>query len=395
MNIYDANNQLVLAVEVDDESYRYRAICGENELTLKYSLAVHVELPVGAYCDYQGQRYTLERPESFKMKHTRNFEYTVTMESYQAKAKIWKFRNPVDGRLKFPLTAKPVEHLQMFVDNMNRRDSGWTIGECVDDVEHLISYDHDYCWDALAKMASEFKTEFEINSKEVSLRKVEYNKNNPLSLSYGRGNGFKSGLGRSNSSDTPPVEILFVQGGSRNIDRSTYGNSELLLPAQQEISYDGEHFEDEQGYVSANARRYAVDNAGLSIHRADKQLSSMAEDSLDCSDSYPKRVGTISSVVVVNASKNFYDIVDESIPAALDYEDCLIAGETMTIIFPRVNLRETRQVLQITPGCLVNGDFSHFWPKVRQWHNTCQSFPDWKRWNYLCNEDSNVIHNMD
>ena len=105
MNIYNANNQLVLAVDVDDESYRYRAICGENELTLKYSLAVHVELPVGAYCDYQGQRYTLERPESFKMKHTRNFEYTVTMESYQAKAKIWKFRNPVDGRLKFPLTA--------------------------------------------------------------------------------------------------------------------------------------------------------------------------------------------------------------------------------------------------------------------------------------------------
>ena len=48
MNIYDANNQLVLAVDVDDESYRYRAICGENELTLKYSLAVHVELPVGA-----------------------------------------------------------------------------------------------------------------------------------------------------------------------------------------------------------------------------------------------------------------------------------------------------------------------------------------------------------
>lgn len=333
MNIYNANNQLILSVEVDDESYRYRAICGENELTLKYSLAVHIELPVGAYCDYQGQRYTLMRPENIKMHHSRNFEYTVTMESYQAKAKLWKFRNPVDGRLKFPLTAKPVEHLQMFVDNMNRRDSGWTIGECVDDVEHLINYDHDFCWDALGKMASEFKTEFEVNGKEVSLRKVEYNKNNPLSLSYGRGNGFKSGIGRSNSSDTPPVEILFVQGGSRNIDRSKYGNGDLLMPAEQEISYDGEHFEDEQGYIAANARRYAVDEAGLSIRRADKQLSSMAEDSLDCSDTYPKRVGTISSVVVVNAAKNFYDIVDNAIPAALDYGDCLIAGETMTVIF--------------------------------------------------------------
>lgn len=333
MQIFDNNGLLLLDVAVDDESYRYRAVCGENELTLRYSLAEHVELPVGSYCDFQGQRYTLERPESFKMKHSRNFDYTVTMESYQAKAKIWKFRNPVDGRLKFPLTAKPVEHLQMFVDNMNRRDSGWTVGECVDDVEHLINYDHDFCWDALAKQASEFKTEFEINGKEVSLRKVEYNKDNPLPLSYGRGNGFKSGLGRTNSSDTQPVEILFVQGGSRNIDRSKYGSSDLLLPAGQEISYDGEHFEDEEGYIASNARRYAVDDAGLSIRRADKQLTSLAEDSLDCSDTYPKRVGTISSVVVVNAAKNFYDFIDNSIPAALDYEECLIAGETMTVIF--------------------------------------------------------------
>ena len=51
MEIYDINGNLILSVDVDDDSYRYRAICGENELTLKYSLAVHVELPVGAYCD--------------------------------------------------------------------------------------------------------------------------------------------------------------------------------------------------------------------------------------------------------------------------------------------------------------------------------------------------------
>lgn len=333
MKIYNSKDQLLLDVIVDDSSYRHRVIKGDHNLTLKYSLAEHVELPVGAYCQYQGERYTLERPESFQMKHSRNFEYTVIMEAYQAKAKIWKFRNTVDGRLKFPLTAKPIEHLQMFVDNMNRRDKGWTIGQCVDDVEHLISYDHDFCWDALGKMATEFKTEFEIVGKRVSLRKVEYNKSNPLPLAYGCGNGFKAGLGRSNSSDTPPVEILYVQGGTQNIDRSKYGNSELLLPKGQSIAYDGEHFEGEAGFNAANARRYVVDEQGLSIRRADKSLSSLAEDSLDCTTIYPKRVGTISSVVAVDASKNFYDIIDNSIPAALNFEKCLIAGETMTVIF--------------------------------------------------------------
>lgn len=333
MIIYNNLGYRVLDVEVDDNSYRNRVIMGDHSLTLYYSLPEHVEIPVGAYCEFQGEKFTLERPENFKMKHKRLFEYTVIFEAPEAKAKIWKFRNPVDGRLKFSLTAKPVEHLQMFVDNMNRRDTGWTVGDCVDGVETLIAYDHDFCIAALQKQASQFNTEYEFVGKRVSLKKVEYNKSAPLPLSYGRGNGFKSGVGRSNTGDTPPIEILFVQGGTDNIDPSKYGSSELKLPAGQTLSYDGEHFENEAGFVKANARNYVVDESGLSIRRYDKQLSSLAEDSLDCSEIYPKRVGTVSSVAVVDAGNNFYDIIDTGIPSTLNYEECLIEGETMTIIF--------------------------------------------------------------
>lgn len=342
MKIYDSNDQLLLDIAVDDSSYRYRAICGDHNLILKYSLAEHLELPVGAYCDFEGERFTLIRPEHLKMKHTRAYEYTVTFSGDQDKAKIWKFRNPVDGRLRFFLTAKPREHLQMFVDNMNRRDSGWSVGDCIEDVEKMISYDHDYCWDALSRMASEFETEFEIVGKKASLHKVEYNKSNPLSLSYGKGKGFKSGVGRSNSGDTPPVEILYVQGGDRNIDRSKYPEDEnlraisngcLLLPAGESIRYDGEHFEDEEGFISDNARTYQADDLGLSIRNIGRELSSLTEDSLDRSDDYPKRVGKVGKVVVVDEEKNFYDIIDGNIPEELNYEDYLIKDEQMTIIF--------------------------------------------------------------
>ena len=333
MKIYGSDGRLLIDVAVDDNSYRNRVIMGDHNLTLYFSLAEHVEIPVGAYCDYQNERYTLERPEALKMKHSRHFDYTVKMESYEAKAKVWIFRNPVDGRLKFPLTAKPHEHLQMFVDNMNRRDSGWSIGQCVDGAEVLITYDRVKCYDALGLMAQELNTEFEFNGKQVSLRKVEYNKSNPLPLSYGRGNGFKPNVGRSNSSESPPVEILFVQGGDRNIDRSKYGSGELLLPKLQTIGYDGEHFEDESGFNAASARRYVVDDLGLSIRRVDAVPTSYAEDSLDCTDIYPKRVGEVSSVAVVDADKHLYDIIDESIPADLDYSACLIEGEKMTIVF--------------------------------------------------------------
>ena len=351
MIIYNNVGNKVLEIEVDDNSYRNRAVMGDHSLTLYYSLPEHVEIPVGSYCEFQGETFTLKRPENFKMKHKRLFEYTVLFDPPEANAKVWKFRNPVDGRLKFSLTAKPHEHLQMFVDNMNRRDKGWTVGECIDGVETLIAYDHDFCIDALTRMASTFKTEYEFTGKRVSLRKIEYNKSNPLPLSYGCGNGFKPGVGRSNTGDNPPTEILFVQGGTDNIDPSKYGSSELLLPKNQTLAYDGEHFEDEDGFIAKNARRYVVDEAGLSIRRDDKQLSSLAEDSLDCSEIYPKRVGTVNTVVVVDEKNNFYDIVDTSIPSSLNYEECLIEGETMTVVFQT--------------GMLAGREF-----EVKYYHNT-------------------------
>ena len=333
MKIFNQLGYKVLDIEVDDNSYRHRVIMGEHSLTLYYSLPEHVELPVGSYCEFQGETFTLERPEAFKMKHSRYFEYTVTMEAPEAKAKIWKFRNTVDGRLKFSLTAKPVEHLQMFVDNMNRRDKGWTVGDCFDGVEQCINYDHAFCLDALKQQASEFKTEYEIVGKTVSLHKVEYNKTKPLPLSYGKGNGFVSGVGRSNYNDTPPIEILYAQGGTDNIDASEYGSSELHLPKNGTLKYDGERFEDENGFDESKARTYIADDKGFSIRRLDKTLSTLAEDSLDCTEIYPKRVGVVSEVVCVDAENNFYDIIDSAIPDTLNYEDCLIEGETMTIIF--------------------------------------------------------------
>lgn len=342
MKIYDKDGKLILDVEVGDNSFRNRQIMGDHNLTLYWSLAQHKEIPVGAYCVFEGERYTLLRPQNIKMNHSRSFDYTAVFSSSRDKATLWKFRNTVDGRLKFPLTAKPSEHLQMLVDNMNRRDSGWTAGECIDDTEKLISYDHDSCLDALARMAETFETEYEIDGKRVSLHKVEYGKSSPLALSYGKGKGFKPGVGRANSGDKPPVEILYVQGGDRNIDRSKYPEDEtqralangcLLLPAGKTLSYDGEHFEDEDGYAAANARQYVADDLGLSIRNAARTLSTLTEDSLDRSDDYPKRVGTVSSVVTVDEENNFYDIVDGSIPEELDYSECLIEGESMTVVF--------------------------------------------------------------
>ena len=333
MIIYSPTGETLLDVMPDDNSYRHRAIMGDNSLTLYFSLPQHVEIPVGAYCEHDDERYTLMHPESLKMHHTRHFEYTVELVAEQGKMSIWKFRNTVDGRLRFSLTAKPHEHLQMLVDNLNRRDSGWALGTCIDSPERVVNYDHAFCRDALAMIAKEFGTEYEIVGKRISLGAVEHDRANALPLSYGKGNGFVSGVARTNSEDAVPTEILYVQGGERNIDRSKYGASTLHLPVNAAIAYDGAHFEGETGYDTTRARRYRTDEKGFSVQRADRPLSSMAEDSVDLTDIYPSRVGTVGEVITANEKNHFYDFTDPTIPATLDFEQCLIAGEKMTVIF--------------------------------------------------------------
>ena len=321
VTIYGKSGGELLKIDVDDNSYRYRAIMNTHTVTLYYSLAEHVEIPVGSYIIYQAARYTLWAPENFKKHSTRNFEYTVEFGDNTELLKLYKYKDlsEIPYRVKFPLTAKPATFLKLLVDNMNLRDSGWRVGACIDASEKAISFSHEYCYDVLGRFASEWGTEWEIEDKTINLRKVEKFKSSPLPLSYGKGNGIKPGTGRANQGDKKPVSLLYVQGGERNIDYSKYKSKSLLLPKSQELEYEG--------------RRYVTDEHGMYIMRADRVTDTIVEDSYDASDIYPKRVGVVTSVEVVDTEKKFYDFVDSSIPDELNFNDCLIAGETMTVIF--------------------------------------------------------------
>lgn len=315
ITLYNGNQEIVLPVT--DDSYSYNAVMGENSLTLYFSSEKYIEIPIGSYCNFGGERYSLKKDSNFTKQGTRNFEYTLLLETDQADLKLWKIRNPVDNRIKFSYTATPREHLELFVANANRRSSGWSVGECIEGKEVTFEYNHTYIFDGLNDFASQSGTEWQITNKTVHLRKVEYNKSNPLVLSYGKGNGFKTGVGRE--TNDVPVEILLVQGTDKNIDFSKYGSKELLLPKSQTLDYEG--------------RTYITSADGLSIMNANRSMTTAHEDSLDCSEIYPSREGTVGSVIEVDADKNFYDFIDNSIPDDLNFEDYLIEGENMTIIF--------------------------------------------------------------
>ncbi|WP_315543513.1 hypothetical protein [Capnocytophaga leadbetteri] len=308
-----------------DESYRYRSIMGEHTLTLYFSLPTYTDIPTGAWCEFQGERYTLNQPAKVVKHNTHHFEYTLTMDSEGANLKNYKFRNPNDKTLKFPFTASPRYHIQILVDCLNSSPSfgggqgeDWQVGNCIEASEKLISYNHNNCLEALDMIAKAFETEYEIIGKTIHLHKIEYFKDNPLPLQYGKGKGFKTGVSRT--TEQSRITRLYVQGGERNIDRSKYGNKELLLPKSQEYIYEGVTF--------------VSDDKGLSIAIKNAQNNGFInEQSLDLSHIYPKRKGKVSAVFEVDKSKHFYDFTDTSIPQALNFWDMRINGEKMLIYF--------------------------------------------------------------
>ena len=311
-------NSTYIDVLPTDESYRYRSIMGEHTLTLYFALPSYTDIPTGAWCEFQGERYTLNQPAKVVKHNSRHFEYTLTMDSEGANLKNYKFRNPNDKTLKFPFTASPCYHVQILVDCLNMIDSGWQVGNCIEASEKLVSYNHNNCLEALDMIAKAFETEYEIIGKTIHLHKVEYFKNNPLPLQYGKGKGFKTGVSRA--TEQSRITRLYVQGGERNIDRSKYGNKELLLPKSQEYVYEGVTF--------------VSDDKGLSIAIKNVQNNGFInEQSLDLSHIYPSRKGTVSAVFEVDKAKHFYDFADTSIPQALNFSDLQIKGEKMVIYF--------------------------------------------------------------
>lgn len=349
-------NIQVLDVLPSDESECVRGVMEPNTLTLHFSLPYYVNIAAGAYCVFEGERYELVRPQVFAKNGNRKWDYTLTMESAQGLLAKWKVRNPADGSLEFPYTATPKQHIDLLIEILNTHaEQGgvrWRTGVCVEAAEKLINYNHTQLSEALSELATLFETEFEITSEEelgvayatIHFGRVEYNKDAPLSLSYGPNGGLLAGVKRENS-DAMAVARLFVQGTEDNITSARYnplgsavGSRRLLLPISQELGYDGTYFSDESGFNEMVGRTFKTSADGQSITLANDEGTAGNEDSLDCTDIIPTKELTITMVEREEATNSEgeryynYDIV-LSIPQDEDYRDYTVEGEIAYVAF--------------------------------------------------------------
>lgn len=351
---------------IADSSYRFSEIMGDDNVVVNFSMPVFFDFPIGCRINVDFIEYTLVELGNITKQNERWYDYTLTFESPAKQLSRYKFRNHVDGRLNFTLTAQPLEFLMHIITNLNQREgaNNWMFGDCIVSSEKTQSFSHNTILDALNAVAQLFETEWEIVNKTISLKKVEYNKANPITLSYGKGNGFVSGIARQLSGEKA-VDVLWVEGGDRNIDSQTYtyqktisGQTQTLhanklrLPRNAQFVYVPSTNEpDQYGNIDRGTiftlaawnaltpeqraqypdyMQVSTDEDGFGVSRT-TYINNGYEESLEATDIYPKKVLTVTAVTESNPSNHFWEIQDSN--NDVDYANCIIGGEQATIIF--------------------------------------------------------------
>ena len=300
-----------MKVYPSDESELTTGVMTSGKVVLHFRSDQDIKLEQGATIEFLGNTYTLIYPQETKKLWRGYLEYIATFYSSAEQLKHKLLKDPSNiARTSFVFAGSPTDFATLVARSMGHE---WSVGNCVaTSYDKTIAFKEESCWAALGRVADEFHTEWVVEGKSISLRKDERYKEDPLPLSYGKGNGFLSGVSQRGNADNLPISRLYVLGSSRNIDPTKYGASTLHLPK------------------SWSSERMRTDEAGNYIELLE---GNGAEGAMELSDLYPHRVGVVSSVVVANEAKHFYDIIDTSIPDELNYNDYRIRGEKAILKF--------------------------------------------------------------
>lgn len=314
ITIYSKGTQINLPTS--ENSYHEVSVGAIPKLVVETTSDKILTIPLGVHCSFRGEKFYLFTAPEVVKQSSREYRYTITFygEAQSLSTRKFKFlvEKPSDTRLKFSLSGTPRFFLEQIIRNMGE---GWKIGACIEAPAQSLSFNHEDCLSVLSRLAEAFRTEWYVQGKTLNLGKVEGDQKNAIPLSYGKGRGILPGMSVESDNDHIPVGKLYIQGGERNIDPSSYGSRTLHLPKGARVTFEG--------------RTYVSDAKGESLTIEGVAMDGRREDSFDGTSVYPHRVGVVSKVE--RTKDGHYDIFDKD--CNVDYSKYRIAGEKATITF--------------------------------------------------------------
>lgn len=269
LKIYDKANNLRLTASPNTSSSVTEEIGGECSVSASFTHTEYVPLDVDDYIELESVRYKVKSRYRPKQKNTQTYEYSVKFYApiHDAEDTLMLFQEG-GTTSEFSYDGGPREHLQLWIDNMNRRAGGnlWSIGTVITAENKTIDYRNVKCWDAAFGsngIAATFETEMWADGYAINLCKAE--RGEMVELGYLQG---LTNLAQEDNGEVKFFTRLFPLGSTKNIDASKYGYSRLQLP-------------DRSLYVDKNVDLYGV--------KEETEETAFSEI-------FPKYIGTISSV---------------------------------------------------------------------------------------------------
>lgn len=269
LKIYDKANNLRLTASPNTSSSVTEEIGGECSVSASFTHTEYIPLDVDDYIELEGVRYKVKSRYRPKQKNTQTYEYSVKFYApiHDAEDTLMLFQEG-GTTSEFSYDGGPREHLQLWIDNMNRRAGGnlWSIGTVITADNKTIDYRNVKCWDAAFGsngIAATFETEMWADGYVINLCKAE--RGEMVELGYLQG---LTNLAQEDNGEVKFFTRLFPLGSTRNINAAKYGYSRLQLPGRSL-------------YVDKNVDLYGV--------KEETEETAFSEI-------FPKYIGAISSV---------------------------------------------------------------------------------------------------
>ena len=270
LKIYNSTGTLKLTASPNSTSTVTGEVMGEYAVSAAFTHTAFVQLDVNDYVLVEGVKYKLKAAYKPVKKNTQTFSYQVKFYApiHDAEDALFLYEADGDTTTEFNYDGGPREHLQLWVDNMNRIAGGdlWSIGTVITGENRTIDYRNVYCWEAAFGsngIAATYDTELWADGYVVNLCKASRGEIVEL--------GYQKGLTQLQPEENGEMRFftrLFPLGSTRNIDPTKYGFSRLQLPSREK-------------YVDRNVDLYGVKEAWEEAAFA---------------GIYPKYVGSVTSV---------------------------------------------------------------------------------------------------
>lgn len=230
LKIYNRSGELKLTVSTSSSTTWNQELMKEYSVSASFTHPSYVMLDVEDYVLLEGVKFSIKKEYKPRRKDTQTYSYSVKFYAPIHDAEQVKYLHLTDGAYnpQFSLDGGPREHLQKWVENMNRiyGREVWRIGDVVVADNRTIEYNNVTCWDAATMIAEAFGTEWWTDGFTFNLSRCEHGE--PVELGYMRG---LTSLAQSENSDSVKFFTRLIPlGSTKNIDPSRYGFSRLQLP---------------------------------------------------------------------------------------------------------------------------------------------------------------------